>query len=790
MAPSGWATQQLAEFLAVLTEAPDDRAAVVDALERIAESFEADAGVFLSRHEVVSSLGWGTRGADEAELASVIASDRPVLSLPGVGRCETVVIPVDRDAGTTLVLARASYRFTGEEVGLLRGMARVLALGLRLLGTVAAERRQTEENRALVASLQERHTLAGRLSKIQRKISSRAPLAEVLNAITSGAAELLGDEVVALRLVEESDPGSMVMVSSIGVSSEIGQPILRLPVGAGVGGQAIVEDRLCIAPSYESWDGAIEAFARTGLRCAMAAPVHLEGRPAGSLVVGSHRQDRAYSTAEQEILIAFAEHVSLALNDARAVTTMNRTLETAMHQAMHDELTGLPNRACFYDRTEQALRQAARDGTRVAVLLFDLDRFKEINDTLGHKYGDRLLREIGPRLRRGLREVDTLARLGGDEFCVLLPQVEHLDDARLVAERVVAGLEEPFEVDGMTLAVEASCGIAMAPDNGDSADLLLQRADVAMYVAKDTHVGVVGYNDELDVNTPSRLALLGELRRALGTNQFVLHYQPIVALASGRLEGVEALIRWQHPTLGLIPPNDFIPLAEHTGLIKPLTTWVLNTALAQLRAWQDASGSGVPPELKMAINLSTRSLLDETFPSEVEAALTCWRIPSHLLELEITESTIMADPTRAYELLTELAATGVRIAIDDFGTGYSSLAYLKNLPVDELKIDQSFVMHIREDPNDAIIVRSVIDLGHSLGLKTVAEGIEDLETWTQLARLGCDSAQGYFLARPMTARDFDDWVRRSDAMRPRVLRPQTIALPTVQTAAEVQAATS
>jgi EAL domain-containing protein (putative c-di-GMP-specific phosphodiesterase class I) len=283
-----------------------------------------------------------------------------------------------------------------------------------------------------------------------------------------------------------------------------------------------------------------------------------------------------------------------------------------------------------------------------------------------------------------------------------------------------------------------------------------------MYVAKSSHASVVTYNEQLNVNTPARMSLLGELRNAIARDQFVLYYQPKASLSSGQIQGVEALIRWQHPTLGLVCPDQFIPLAEHTGLIKPLTTWVLDTALSQLGLWRDQTGAQLTSELSMAINVSARSLLDDGFPTEVGAALERWRIPAHLLEVEITESAMMADPQRAYRLLTELAAPGVKVSIDDFGTGYSSLAYLKNLPVDQLKIDRSFISNMHEDPNDAIIVRSVIDLGHNLGLETVAEGIEDLETWQQLTALGCDSAQGYFLARPMPPAEFGLWLRERE----------------------------
>jgi EAL domain-containing protein (putative c-di-GMP-specific phosphodiesterase class I) len=280
-----------------------------------------------------------------------------------------------------------------------------------------------------------------------------------------------------------------------------------------------------------------------------------------------------------------------------------------------------------------------------------------------------------------------------------------------------------------------------------------------MYLAKNSHANVVVYHDDLNLNTPARLSLLGELRMAIPREQLVLYYQPKAVLSTGQAQGVEALIRWRHPTLGLVPPDQFIPMAEHTGLIKALTSWVLNTALCQLREWRERTDEHIP-QLSMAVNLSTRSLLDDAFPTEVVAALERWQVPAALLELEITESAIMVDPVEAHRLLSELSAIGVKIAIDDFGTGYSSLAYLKDLPVDQLKIDKSFVLNMHRDPDDATIVKSVIDLGHNLGLQTVAEGIEDLETWQQLTILGCDSGQGYFLAKPLPAADLEAWFQQ------------------------------
>jgi diguanylate cyclase (GGDEF)-like protein len=450
--------------------------------------------------------------------------------------------------------------------------------------------------------------------------------------------------------------------------------------------------------------------------------------------------------------------VSLALNDARTVQTMHQALDQAVHQAMHDELTGLPNRACFYDRTEQALRAARRTCAATAVLLLDLDRFKEINDTLGHRYGDRVLRAIGSRLAPLLRAGDTLARLGGDEFCVLLPDVGGLDEALDVADRITAALEAPFSIDGMDLVVAASVGVTVAPEHGDTADLLLQRSDVAMYVAKRSHTSVVAYEHALDDNTPDRLSMVADLRTAIATDQLVLHFQPQADLRTGVVTGFEALVRWQHPRLGLIGPDDFVPIAEDTGLIQPLTSWVLDAALDQLRRWSRDPGFPAAGELTMAVNLSTRSLLDESVCNEVVIALQRFGIPPHRLVLEITETTLMADPGRAHRVLAALAHEGVQFAIDDFGTGYSSLASLKTLPVHHLKIDKSFVQNMHADTSDATIVRSVIDLARTLGLRTVAEGVERPEVWAQLAELGCDSAQGYHLARPLPAGAVPAWV--------------------------------
>ncbi len=430
------------------------------------------------------------------------------------------------------------------------------------------------------------------------------------------------------------------------------------------------------------------------------------------------------------------------------------------HRALHDSLTGLPNRALLADRFEQALRVGQRDGTRTGLLLIDLDRFKEVNDTFGHHYGDALLTQIGPRLTAALREVDTVARLGGDEFAVLVPGVDDLTHVAGVAAKLVAALQTPFHVEGVDLDVEASIGVVLSGEHGEDPTVLLQRADIAMYVAKTTHVGVSTYDPHADGHSPARLALLGDLRRALEHEELMLHFQPKVSISTGAVVGVEALVRWQHPEHGLLYPDAFIPLAEHTGLIGALTRYVLSCALAQARIWSD---SGAP--LTVSVNLSARNLVDERLPAQVADLLRTHGVPPALLELEITESAIMTDPDRAQRLLAALTALGVRISIDDFGAGYTSLGQLKNLPVTELKIDRSFVMTMIEDHRNALIVQSVVDLGHNLGLTLVAEGVESAQALATLAAFGCDVAQGYHLCRPVPGADLDRWRRTRDAGR-------------------------
>jgi diguanylate cyclase (GGDEF)-like protein len=431
----------------------------------------------------------------------------------------------------------------------------------------------------------------------------------------------------------------------------------------------------------------------------------------------------------------------------RVTARIRRQMEEIEYRALYDGLTGLPNRTLFRDRIERAILTAHRNGGSAAVMLFDLDRFKEINDALGHDTGDLLIGKLGERLRVELRESDTLARLGGDEFGVLLP-TESIEDATLLAGRLHAALEAPFLLDGLPLEVSASMGVAAYPEHGGDADALVQHAEVAMYVAKEAHAPTSVYDAEQDMNDAARLALAGELRRAIETEELVVHFQPKAELATGHILGAEALVRWQHPERGFIPPNDFIPIAERTGLIKPLSRYVLRAAVEQCGAWNEA-GLG----LHVAVNLTIPDLLDLELPDWIAGLLAETSVQPEQLELEITETTILADPFRVRQVLARLNEMGLRLAIDDFGTGYSSLAYLKRLPVQTIKVDRSFVMGMGEDPSDATIVRSTIDLGRNLGLGVVAEGVESQEVWDALREQGCTLAQGYFISRPLPAEE-------------------------------------
>ncbi|RCG19815.1 bifunctional diguanylate cyclase/phosphodiesterase [Streptomyces diacarni] len=464
-------------------------------------------------------------------------------------------------------------------------------------------------------------------------------------------------------------------------------------------------------------------------------------------------------------VVAYHKPLTLPLF-AVPLIALDSTLRIARARAeeqLRDPLTGLPNRLWLLERAWAALEEAERTASRSALVLIDLDRFRSVNDTLGHLAGDRLLLQIAERLRAALPRGAEAARLGGDEFAVLLPVADSTTSAQRVARNLVSALGSPLDLDGLTLVLEASAGVAVYPDHATEAEGLLRRADVAMYEAKRDRTAVEVYEATRDGNTPDRLGLLADLRRALDAGEVELHYQPKVGF-DGTVSGLEALVRWVHPERGRVPPDEFIAIAETSGLMPRLTEYVLETALAQVARWR-AGGLTVP----VAVNVSPRDVHSPGFAGAVAARLARHGVPPGALQLEITEHVLLEDPQQAADTLAGLTGHGVKMSLDDFGTGYSSLVHLRRLPVSELKIDRSFVARLAVDTEDAEIVRCTVDLAHSLGLLVVAEGVEDDETWERLRDLGCDAVQGWLVAAAMPPGETTAWLRAREVSVNRTL---------------------
>jgi len=483
-----------------------------------------------------------------------------------------------------------------------------------------------------------------------------------------------------------------------------------------------------------------------GLQSGWYIPVtRLDGRVVGAVVAGDPEVQGAVGHRHRDLMDVLAQEA--------AVIVENTVLRQHDHyQATHDVLTGLANRADFEAHLGRAIAVAERTSVPMAVLFLDLNRFKDVNDTLGHSMGDELLRQVAGRLTSVMRHADVIARLGGDEFVVLLTTSGDVTGATAVAKRLIAAIERPLSVADRSIWIGASVGIACFPDHGTDSQTLLHRADLAMYEAKRTTVGMVVYNASLDRAESTVPGLLLELPRAIYNNELVLHYQPKLNLSKGSVDGVEALVRWAHPTLGLLYPDQFIPLAEATGMIRRLTSWVLITALRQVATWRDRGLM-----LHMAVNVSARDLADATFPDRVMAAINDAGVPVDQLTLELTESAIMSDEAKGTQVLKELRALGIRISLDDFGTGYSSLAYLERLPLDEVKIDRSFLGD-NSFGAESFVVRSMVEMGHHLGLRIVAEGVESMPSHESVARINYDELQGFVLSPPLTTSDFERWL--------------------------------
>jgi diguanylate cyclase (GGDEF)-like protein len=597
------------------------------------------------------------------------------------------------------------------------------------------------------ASLQHRHLSLERLYRFSQVVSTSPEVDEILSSVLVQAKELLRAEVAEVTFVADL-PDAGGARASVGAGNRIAHSdagaadttwLLRRVADSG---SSVLLPRTTRDPNLRAY------LTLRGMRDALVVPLRGDAGVVGALLVGDRMGAvRSFDRGDVLLLETVSNHAGVALQNGRLVHRLR-------HDALHDALTGLPNRALFQRTvTERLDRPRSGDGDGVTVMLMDLNRFKEVNDTLGHAAGDRLLQEVGARLRSALGDEGLVARLGGDEFALVLDGARP-DDVVAVARRLIDAVEHPVILDEVPVSVGLSIGIAFGPEHGTSTAHLLKHADIAMYEAKTSSAGLRVFDASQVPADPTRLSLVSELREALQQGQLAVFVQPKALVADGSVATVEALVRWRHPTRGLLPPDEFIALAERTGLIGPLTQFVLDASLAACASWT-AQGYRVG----VAVNLSAQGLVDLDLVSLVGRLLRRYALDPALLTLEITESCIMTDPAKSIALLEQLRDMGVRLSVDDFGTGYSSLSYLRQLPVQEVKIDRSFVTTMTTQPDNETIVRSIVNLSSSLGLDVVAEGVEDDRTWHLLHQMGCTYAQGYLLSRPLPAEDLLAWLR-------------------------------
>ncbi len=601
------------------------------------------------------------------------------------------------------------------------------------------------------ASLRQRHANLELLHEFTQAIRVSGEAEAIVADVLHQARRMLRAETAELALLPADDCNGvdwLVLDGKADLPVRTVEPSLHPSLGA------VIRAERPVVAAKGSRDPVLRAhLVQRGYRDCIVAPLLADDGPLGVLTVANRLGDiSTFDEEDRRFFETIAAHTNVTLQNARLVGRLR-------HEALHDSLTGLANRVLFQQRLADLIARRRPTDPRIAVMLIDLDRFKEINDTLGHATGDLLLVEIAARLRSSTPNRVTVARLGGDEFALLDPAQPNVASAAAMATSLREELRRPFTYGDLRLEVSASIGLALSPEHGRDVTTLLRRADVAMYSAKNTPGGVASYAEALDDHSPRKLALVGELRSVIDEGGLELHYQPKAELATGEIVGVEALVRWPHPRDGLIYPEEFVPLAERTGLIGPLTTFVLHQALAQCKRWNTDGWN-----LSVAVNLSARSLLDVDLTDDIARALADADVSPSQLVLEITETSLMSDGRHVTIVLDRLAAMGLTLAIDDFGTGYSSLSYLKRLPVKEVKIDKSFVLNMHSDDNDAAIVRSIVDLARNLGLRVVAEGVETPAAWEALRDIGCDVAQGYVLSRPLPADRLDAWLRTASRL--------------------------
>jgi diguanylate cyclase (GGDEF)-like protein len=618
-------------------------------------------------------------------------------------------------------------------------LAAVLFLALGVVALVG-ERSSTE--------LRRRYANLERLYRFAERTSGVSEVDEVVMSILRHAREVMGASAAELVLSDRD--------GSVSYRLDDNDQIVTM-VRAEPGGleQLVQESGVGMLASFDEPRAEVRsALAERGLRYAMAAPITFGEDLRGVIIVGHSQGSVTFDSEDLRLFEVLASHSGVAIRGGRLLDRLRREVKAREHEALHDNLTGLANRNLFDRYLVQSLQERSV-GRLVAVMLMDLDGFKEINDTMGHHVGDAVLRELAARLTSGISEHGIVARLGGDEFGFVLPDLPNPERVGELGHAILSELERPVVVDGLALELRASLGVSIAPEHGEERSPLMRRADVAMYTAKSAGGGIEVYDPSGDRHSTRRLILANELRSAPRNKAIEVWYQPVANLTTGVVIGCEALLRWNHSQHGAIPPEEFIPLAEQSGIIGELTWWVLDAAIRQVRLWRDRGQN-----LGVSVNIAARTLLEADLLDRLSQMLEKTAVAPGWLTLELTESSIMADPIRSEKVLAALGELGVRVAIDDFGTGYSSLTRLKQLPIHLVKIDKSFVISMSVDEGDHAIVRSTIELARNLGHTVVAEGVENQITWDTLTELGCHWAQGFYLARPMNVPTFDVWLRQ------------------------------
>jgi diguanylate cyclase (GGDEF)-like protein len=650
---------------------------------------------------------------------------------------ESILQPMPSVAVTTALIAVTSLSASLISAGLLLPFGALLLMSFRAY-----------------ASLAERHLNLERLYRFSQAVSNGPEIDDVMSNVLLQAKELLRSEHASAAFV--SADGRSVTRIRIGA----GGRLIRTEEEPGLDDEWVVQHvvhdgKPLLLPRNTTDPAALRCLAAWGLHEAVVVPLNGRTGTGGLLAVGDRLGViRTFEHDDVLLLETVANHAGVALRNSELIGRLR-------YDALHDALTGLPNRTDLQARLSDALEDvAAGRVTGAAVMILDLDEFKAVNDTLGHHQGDQLLVEVAARLTAAVGRAGTVARLGGDEFAVLVTGTADEDRVLRIGRRVLRSLEQPIALDGLEVEIGASVGVALAPAHAADPAVLLKRADLAMYDAKSSARSLRLYEPELHTDSPRRLTLVSELRAALQDGAVEVHVQPKARLRTGEVVGVEALVRWEHPELGWVPPDEFVPVAERSGLIGLLTTRVLDASLAACAEWRESGR-----DIGIAVNLSARSLQDADLVEEVDRLLRRHGVPADRLTLEVTEGSVMADPARAVALLHQLRDLGVRLSVDDFGTGYSSLSYLQRLPVQEVKIDRSFITGLGKESENLAIVRAIIDLGRHLGLEVVAEGVEDAATQDLLTSMNCDLVQGWHLARPMPTDDLLGWLAARSGTR-------------------------